>query len=78
MQMVDWLETLPIMRLFPRQNHLIMKTPTCILVALGLFLPTLGLTAQEARFFRVAGPVPVTITAFTAEGYITWSNAPTN
>ena len=34
--------------------------------------------AQEARFFRISGPVANTITAFTADGYIIWSNAPTN
>jgi formylglycine-generating enzyme required for sulfatase activity len=39
---------------------------------------TLVLTAQEARFFRVAGPVASTITAISADGYITWTNAPTN
>ena len=34
--------------------------------------------AQETRFFRVVGPVTTTITAFGADGYITWTNAPTN
>jgi formylglycine-generating enzyme required for sulfatase activity len=31
--------------------------------------------ADEARFFRVVGPTPTTITAFTPDGYITWTNA---
>jgi formylglycine-generating enzyme required for sulfatase activity len=35
-------------------------------------------SAQDARFFRIAGPVANTITAFSADGYITWTNAPTN
>jgi len=39
---------------------------------------TITLTAQEARFFRVSGPVPVTITAWDANGFLTWTNAPTN
>jgi formylglycine-generating enzyme required for sulfatase activity len=34
--------------------------------------------AEEARFFRMAGPVASTITAFSADGYVTWTNAPTN
>ena len=36
------------------------------------------LRAEEARFFRLAGPVTITITAFGANGYVTWTNAPTN
>ena len=36
------------------------------------------LRAEEARFFRLAGPVASTITAFSADGYVTWTNAPTN
>jgi formylglycine-generating enzyme required for sulfatase activity len=32
--------------------------------------------ADQARFFRVVGPVPTTITGFTADGFITWTNAP--
>ena len=34
--------------------------------------------ADEARFFRITGPVPATITSFTAEGYLTWTNVATN
>ena len=34
--------------------------------------------AEEARFFRVLGPVTTTITAFSADGYLTWTNEPTN
>lgn len=32
--------------------------------------------AEDARFFRVAGPVASTITAFSADGYMTWTNVP--
>jgi formylglycine-generating enzyme required for sulfatase activity len=34
--------------------------------------------ADEARFFRVMGPLPTTITEFRADGFISWTNAPTN
>jgi formylglycine-generating enzyme required for sulfatase activity len=34
--------------------------------------------AQEARFFRVVGPAPSTITGITADGHITWTNVPTS
>ena len=34
--------------------------------------------ADEARFFRIAGPVPTTITAVSAAGYVTWTNVATN
>jgi formylglycine-generating enzyme len=34
--------------------------------------------ADEARFFRIAGPVPTTITAVSADGYATWTNLATN
>ena len=50
---------------------------TAALVSLGLFawltLPLARLVAhaQEARFFRVGGPVASTITAFGANGYVT-------
>jgi formylglycine-generating enzyme required for sulfatase activity len=38
----------------------------------------LSLQVQGAQFFRVSGPVTSIITDFTANGYIVWSNAPTN
>ena len=34
--------------------------------------------AGEARFFRIIGPVPVTITDCNADGYVTWTNEVTN
>lgn len=55
-----------------------MKTPTCSPAVLALIISTVGLIAQEARFFRVGGPVPVTFTALGANGFVTWTNAPTN
>ncbi len=33
---------------------------------------------QQTRFFRVAGPVAVSIQNFTADGFLTWINVPTN
>jgi len=55
-----------------------MKTPTHTLTTLWLFTSLLTLTAQEARFFRVVGPVPTTIIAISVNGNVTWTNAPTN
>lgn len=34
--------------------------------------------AEEARYFRIAGPVATTITAFRPDGTLVWTNAPTN
>jgi formylglycine-generating enzyme required for sulfatase activity len=34
--------------------------------------------AEVTGFYRVVGPEPVTIVAFTSDGYITWTNTPTN
>ena len=42
-------------------------------VALWLVAPRT--VADEARFFRIVGPTATTITAFTPDGYITWTNA---
>jgi formylglycine-generating enzyme required for sulfatase activity len=55
-----------------------MKTRTLVLLLAALFIATLPLAAQETRFFRVAGPVPATITETTPAGIITWTNLPTN
>jgi formylglycine-generating enzyme len=44
-------------------------------VCVAFWLMATYLIADEARFFRVAGPTAVTITAFTQSGYITWTNA---
>ncbi len=53
-----------------------MKCKLGLLLFLTLLLP--AARAEEARFFRITGPVVSTITAFSADGYVTWTNAPTN
>jgi formylglycine-generating enzyme required for sulfatase activity len=53
-----------------------MKTLKLALLLALTLLPSAR--AGEARFFRTAGPVASTITAFRADGYVTWTNAPTN
>ena len=42
-------------------------------VALWLGAPRT--VADESRFFRIVGPTATIITAFTPDGYITWTNA---
>ena len=54
----------------------IMKTLKLALLLALTLLPSAR--AEEARFFRLAGPLASTITAFSADGYVTWTNAPTN
>lgn len=39
---------------------------------------TLHLLAQEARYYRIVGPVPTTIISLNAQGELTWTNSPTN
>src|SRR5690348_6998728 len=57
----------------------VMKTKyNCLFIGLALLVGVHQVAAQSARFFRVAGPVASTITAFSADGHITWTNAPTN
>jgi len=53
-----------------------MKTLKLALLLGLILLPSSR--AQEARFFRVVGPVATTITAFSADGYVTWTNVLTN
>ena len=53
----------------------IMKSQLALLLTLTLLASAL---AEEARFFRIAGPVASTITALKVDGYVTWTNAPTN
>src|SRR5208282_3167051 len=48
------------------------------LCALVLLAGINQVAAQGTRFFRIAGPVATTITALTADGYVTWTNVPTN
>lgn len=50
-------------------------------LSLALLLALAQLTtsrAEDARFFRVAGPVATTITSFSLDGYLTWTNELTN
>jgi formylglycine-generating enzyme required for sulfatase activity len=59
----------------------ILTSKHLVSVLLGGALMTASLlwaSAQEARFFRVAGSVPTTITGLSADGTITWTNTPTN
>ncbi|MCL4178975.1 MAG: formylglycine-generating enzyme family protein [Verrucomicrobia bacterium] len=54
-----------------------MQKPSCtLLVALLALAP--NAQAQQARFFRIAGPVPTSIVELNANGYLTWSNVATN
>lgn len=46
-----------------------------VLLAVVLAIPG---RADPTRFFRVAGPVPTTITAFSGDGFIMWTNVATN
>ncbi|MBE0543272.1 MAG: SUMF1/EgtB/PvdO family nonheme iron enzyme [Verrucomicrobia bacterium] len=48
---------------------------TLALLVLGIWTPAV---AQDARFFRIVGPVVTTITAVTADGTVTWTNEVTN
>jgi len=45
---------------------------------LAYFAVLVCLRAQDAQFFRIAGPVESGITAHTPDGFITWTNALTN
>ncbi len=48
-------------------------------VRIGLGALALGTVAvQGAQLFRIAGPVATTIIGLSADGYITWTNSPTN
>ncbi len=51
------------------------KFKAMLLLEFTLLLAAHG---QEARFFRLAGPVASAITGFSADGYMTWTNAPTS
>jgi formylglycine-generating enzyme required for sulfatase activity len=50
-----------------------------VMLALPTLLAFLQVShAQQARFFRIAGPVPSGITSLSPNGAVTWTNAPTN
>jgi formylglycine-generating enzyme required for sulfatase activity len=63
-----------------RTRILISKhTLTALLLAGGFMAVCLVSTSgQDARFFRIAGPVATRVTGMTADGTITWTNTPTN
>lgn len=46
--------------------------------AVCLVMQIASTMAQEARLFRIAGPVPTTIIDITSDGMVTWTNSPTN
>lgn len=50
----------------------------CAATTVGLALSLIFSHAQEARFFRVAGPVSTTLTDIAPDGTVTWTNVPTN
>jgi formylglycine-generating enzyme len=41
----------------------------------ALWLVAPRISAEEARFFRIVGPTVTSISSFTPDGYINWSNA---
>jgi hypothetical protein len=51
------------------------KLSMALLLTLAGLLPA---CADEARFFRISGPVASTIIALDTSGYLTWTNAATN
>ena len=51
---------------------------TTIKLSLGALALGAGVAAHGAQFFRIAGPVATKITALSTNGYITWTNSPTN
>ena len=62
-----------------RTRILISKHTLTALLAGGFMAVCLVSTSgQDARFFRIAGPVATRVTGMTADGTITWTNTPTN
>jgi len=49
-----------------------------IFAILLTFTALLASNGEDALFFRIAGPIATTITSFSAEGHVTWTNIPTN
>ena len=47
-------------------------------IPLLFWLVVSSVCGQDARYFRILGPVQTTITAFSQNGHITWTNASTN
>jgi formylglycine-generating enzyme required for sulfatase activity len=62
-----------------RTRILISKHTLNALLAGGFMAVCLVSTSgQDARFFRIAGPVATRVTGMTADGTLTWTNTPTN
>src|ERR1039457_2378680 len=62
-----------------RTRILISKHTFTALLAGGFMAVCLVSTSgQDARFFRIAGPVATRVTGMTADGTVTWTNTPTN
>src|ERR1039458_9963339 len=62
-----------------RTRMLISRHTLTALLAGGFMAVCLVSTSgQDARFFRIAGPVATRVTGMTADGTITWTNTPTN
>jgi formylglycine-generating enzyme required for sulfatase activity len=57
-------------------SEMLMKPIKLAILLILTLLPSSR--ADEARFFRIAGPVATTITALSADGTVTWTNASTN
>ncbi len=54
-------------------------TPKTIRAAVVFFAGSVAVVgAQELQFFRLAGPVPTTISSVSVGGYVTWTNEATN
>jgi formylglycine-generating enzyme len=54
-------------------NQIALRLPTLVLAA--MLVP--GARAQEARFFRIAGPARTAIISLSPDGMMTWTNAAT-
>jgi formylglycine-generating enzyme len=64
---------------FAARNRERVKKFALKVVRMALGAMALGAVAvQGAQFFRIVGPVPTTITALSVDGYLTWTNSPTN
>jgi formylglycine-generating enzyme required for sulfatase activity len=53
-------------------------TLTALLAGGFMAVCLVSTSGQDARFFRIAGPVATRVTGMTADGTITWTNTPTN
>ena len=56
----------------------ISHTLTALLAGGFMAVCLVSTSGQDARFFRIAGPVATQVTGMTADGTITWTNTPTS